>query len=86
MDHVWVRLFINGKNEPIDLWIPLYVTVSELWSALNRTYHLTEDPRNAYLQAENPLILLGADQTASVADTGVRSGTCLYFTNREPVR
>jgi len=86
MDHASVRLIVQHMDDPIDLWVPLDITVRELWTAINTAYHLSDDQNCAYLQAENPIMFLKADHDTLLADVGVRCGTRLYYTNRAPVR
>ena len=64
-----------------DLELPLDISADELVKALNTAYSLgidTENPRNCYLQAENPFVLLKGNK--ALKDFGIRNGTLIRFT------
>lgn len=72
---------INRKNFETDLEIPLDITANDLVNALNIAYELdidTNDMKNCYLKAENPITLLKGNRMLS--EFGVRNGTIINFT------
>lgn len=74
----------NGKTEVVDLEIPLCITANELVIALNTAYNLginTEDTKNCYLKAENPIVLLRGSKLLS--DYKIMNGTNIFFVEGE---
>lgn len=74
----------NGKTEVVDLEIPLYITANELVIGLNTAYNLginTEDTKNCYLKAENPIALLRGSKLLS--DYKIMNGTNIFFVEGE---
>ena len=72
---------ILKRNTSVDIEVPLYITANELVIALNTAYDLkidTNDIKNCYLKAENPIRLLRGNKTLS--EYGVRNGTVINFT------
>lgn len=70
------------RNIEVDLEIPLDITANDLVNALNTAYELgidTNNVKNCYLKAENPIALLKGNRLLS--DFGVRNGTVINFTN-----
>ena len=70
------------KNMEVDLEIPLGITPTDLVIALNTAYELgidTNDMKNCYLKAENPIAFLKGNRTLS--EYGVRNGTIINFTD-----
>lgn len=73
---------IHKRNFEADLEIPLDITVGDLVNALNSAYDLgvdTNDVKNCYLKAENPITLLKGNKLLS--EYGVRNGTVINFTD-----
>lgn len=76
-----VAFEMTKKNECIDIEVPLEIPADELVKALNSAYSLgidTTNPRNCYLQAENPIALLKGNRT--LKDFGICNGSILRFT------
>lgn len=70
------------KKISVDLEIPLAISANELVIALNIAYNLdidTNDIKNCYLKAENPIALLRGNKT--LAEYGIRNGTVINFTD-----
>lgn len=82
MDNKAIVVFrINRKNFETDLEIPLDITANDLVNALNIAYELgidTNDMKNCYLKAENPITLLKGNRMLS--EFGVRNGTIINYT------
>lgn len=73
---------IHKKRIKVDLEIPLNITANDLVNALNVAYDLgidTNNVKNCYLKAENPIALLKGNRLLS--DFGVRNGTIINFTD-----
>ena len=69
------------KSISMDLEIPLDISADELVKALNSAYSLgieTANPRNCYIQAENPIALLKGNRV--LKDFGIHNGSILRFT------
>ena len=69
------------RQTTVDLEVPLDISADELVKALNKAYNLELDcdnPRNCYMPAENPIVLLKGNRT--LKDFGIRNGTVLRFT------
>ncbi len=69
------------RKTTIDIEVPLDISADELIKALNNAYSLgieTANPRNCYIQAENPIALLKGNRL--LKDFGIRSGSILRFT------
>lgn len=69
------------KQKTVDLEIPLDISADELVKALNSAYSLdidTDNPRNCYIQAENPIALLKGNRT--LKDFGIHNGSVIRFT------
>ena len=70
------------RNAEVDLEVPLDITANDLVVALNTAYELgidTNNVKNCYLKAENPIALLKGNKLLS--DFGVRNGTVINFTD-----
>ncbi len=83
MDNKAIVIFkMYKRNVEVDLEIPLDITVNDLVNALNTAYDLgidTNDVKNCYLKAENPIALLKGNKMLS--EYGVRNGTVINFTD-----
>ncbi len=69
------------RNFSVDLEVPLNISANELVIALNTAYDLgidTQDIKNCYLKAENPIALLKGNKTLS--EFGLRNGSVINFT------
>lgn len=72
---------IIGRNESVDLEVPLSISANDLVMALNAAYELNidvTDMKNCYLKAEKPIILLRGNKT--LAEFGLRNGSVINFT------
>ena len=72
---------ILKRNFSVDLEVPLNISANELVIALNTAYDLgidTQDIKNCYLKAENPIALLKGNKTLS--EFGLRNGSVINFT------
>lgn len=70
------------KNITVDLEVPLNISANDLVIALNNAYDLkidTDNIKNCYLKAENPIALLRGNKT--LLDYGLRNGSIVYFTD-----
>lgn len=83
MDKKAIVIFkMHKRNVEVDLEIPLDITANDLVNALNTAYDLgidTNDVKNCYLKAENPIALLKGNKMLS--EYGVRNGTVINFTD-----
>lgn len=80
-DKAIVAFEIVKKNICIDIELPLDISADELVKALNSAYSLgieTTNPRNCYIQAENPIALLKGNRV--LKDFGIHHGSILRFT------
>lgn len=82
MDNRAVVIFkMHKRKADVDLEIPLDITANDLVNALNTAYDLgidTNDVKNCYLKAENPIALLKGNRLLS--EFGVRDGTLINYT------
>lgn len=72
---------IIKRNFTVDLEVPLDISANDLVIALNTAYDLgidTQDIKNCYLKAENPIALLKGNKTLS--EFGIRNGSVINFT------
>lgn len=77
-------LYQNGTQKNVDLEVPLSITANELIIGLNAAYRLginTDDNKNLYLKAENPIALLKGSKT--LRDFHLMNGTKIYFVEGE---
>ena len=80
-DRAIVEFRIIKKGFATDLDIPLDITANEFVNAMNTAYKLeidTENVKNSYLKAENPIALLKGEKT--LAEFGIHNGTVILFT------
>lgn len=78
-DRIIAILFIHGRNEKIDVDIPLDITANDLIVGLNLGYELgmdTSDLSKCFLRSENPIALLKGNRT--LREYGLRNGTTLH--------
>lgn len=69
------------KHLCVDIEIPLDISADQLVKALNTAYSLgieTANPKNCYIQAENPIVLLKGNR--SLIEFGIHNGSVLRFT------
>lgn len=69
------------RNIAVDIEVPLDISADELVKALNKAYSLeidTSNPRNCYIQAENPITLLKGNR--SLREFRIRNGSVVRFT------
>lgn len=79
-DRIIAILFIHGRNEKIDVDIPLDITANDLIVGLNLGYELgmdTSDLSKCFLRSENPIALLKGNRT--LREYGLRNGTTLHY-------
>ena len=72
---------IIKRSASYDLEVPLGISANDLVNALNTAYNLninTNDIKNCYLKAENPIALLRGNKT--LAEFGLRNGSVINFT------
>lgn len=72
---------IEKRQTSVDLEVPLDISADELVKALNTAYSLELDcdnPRNCFMPAENPIVLLKGNRT--LKDFGIHNGSVLRFT------
>lgn len=65
----------------VDIEVPLNISADELVKSLNVAYSLdieTSNPRNCFIQAENPIALLKGNRM--LKDFGIHNGSVLRFT------
>lgn len=83
MDNKAIVIFkMHKRNAEVDLEIPLDISANDLVNALNSAYELgidTNNVKNCYLKAENPIALLKGNRQLS--EFGVRNGTVINFTD-----
>lgn len=75
---------MDGTNEIHDIEIPLDISANDFVIGLNQAYRLgidTENIRNCYLKAENPIALLRGNKTLS--EYHVMNGTTVTFREGE---
>lgn len=75
-----VLITFISKNENVDLEIPVHISANDLVLALNQAYHLgiqTENIRNCYMTAKNPIALLKGNKT--LEEFGIRNGSSIYY-------
>ena len=80
-ERVIVTFQMVKRKQTVDIDIPLNISADELVKALNAAYSLgidTDNPRNCYLQAENPIVLLKGKK--KLWECGSRNGSLLRFT------
>ena len=80
-DTAVVSFEIVRAQKVVDIEIPLDISADDLVKALNSAYSLgidTSNPRNCFIQAENPIALLKGNRI--LRDFGIHSGTTLRFT------
>ena len=69
------------KHICVDIEIPLDISADELVKALNTAYSMgidTLNPRDCYLQSENPISLIKGNRI--LKDFGIHNGSVLRFT------
>lgn len=74
----------DGTRETHDIEVPLDISVSDLVIGLNQAYQLdidTENIKNCYLKAEDPIALLRGNKRLS--DYHVMHGTTITFREEE---
>lgn len=74
-----VIFVIENRNEKKDLRIPLDISATELFTALNTAYSLgidTADIKNCVLKSERPIALLKGSKT--LKEFGIRNGSIIY--------
>mgnify|MGYP000352052518 CR=1 FL=1 len=80
MDDTVLVTFYYNKDANVDLEIPISISANDLVLALNQAYHLgiqTENIRNCYMIAENPIVLLKGNKT--LEELGIRNGSVIYY-------
>lgn len=80
-ENVIVTFEMVKKHTCFDIEVPLDISADELIKALNSAYSLgieTTNPRNCYIQAENPIALLKGNRM--LKEFGIRNGSILRFT------
>lgn len=73
-------VLITFLNKNTDLEVPIDISANDLILALNQIYHLgiqTENIRNCYMMAENPIALLKGNKT--LEQFGIRNGSAIYY-------
>lgn len=80
-DTAIIILKLHKRNVEVDLEVPLDISANDLVIALNTAYELgvdTNNIKNCYLKAENPITLLKGNKT--LAEFGIRNGSVINFT------
>jgi hypothetical protein len=69
------------RGKIVDIEIPLDISADDFVKALNVAYSLridTRNPKNCYMQAENPVALLKGNRT--LKEFGLHHGSVIRFT------
>lgn len=69
------------RGKIVDIEIPLDISADDFVKALNEAYFLridTRNPKNCYMQAENPVALLKGNRT--LKEFGLHHGSVIRFT------
>ncbi|GHU74447.1 hypothetical protein AGMMS49992_15910 [Clostridia bacterium] len=88
MDYADIEFYIKRSETALFetpqrvLWIPLDITVKDLLTALNKAYELSSSVDDVTIAAANPYQLLMSTSTTTLDELKFRSGTRLYYTNR----
>lgn len=80
-DTAIIILKLHKRNVEVDIEVPLDISANDLVIALNTAYELgvdTNNIKNCYLKAENPITLLKGNKT--LAEFGIRNGSVINFT------
>ena len=76
-----VEFMMVKKHLCVDIEVPLNISADELVKSLNAAYSLgieTTNPRNCFMQAENPIALLKGNRI--LKNFGIHNGSILRFT------